>query len=93
MHDKVVITMQLFREKDQIVAYCPQLNVSSFGDTVEEAKTSLVEAVSLFLEECQQMGTLHEVLEEAGYHLVTKPQPKWIPSSPLFSEELEVAIA
>lgn len=93
MIDKIVITVQLYKEDEQIVAFCPQLNVSSFGDTVKEAKKSLIEAVSLFLEECQRIGTLHEVLEEAGYHLISKPQPKWVPPSPLSSEELEVAIA
>lgn len=38
MLDKIVITAQLFKEDKQIVAYCPQFNVSSFGNTIEEAK-------------------------------------------------------
>ena len=60
-------TSQLFEEDGQIVALCPELNVSSFGDTPAEALASLKEAVTLFLEECQRMGTLEMVLEEAGY--------------------------
>lgn len=62
----VPYTSQLFEEDGQIVALCPELNISSFGDTPEEALISLQEAVTLFLEECQQMGTLEMVLEEAG---------------------------
>jgi predicted RNase H-like HicB family nuclease len=56
-------------EKDgqQYVALCPELNVSSCGDSVEEAKRALQEAVELFIEECESMGTLHEVLSEAGF--------------------------
>jgi predicted RNase H-like HicB family nuclease len=57
----------LFEEDDQIVAVCPELNVSSFGDMTDEALASLREAVTLFLEECQRMGTLESVLEQAGY--------------------------
>ena len=61
---QIPYTSQLFDEDGQIVALCPELNVSSFGDTPEEALASLQEAVSLFLEECQRMGTLEAVLEE-----------------------------
>ena len=62
----VSYTSQLFEEDGQVVALCPELNVSSFGDTPEEALSSLQETVTLFLEECQRMGTLETVLEEAG---------------------------
>ena len=64
---KVPYTSQLFEEDGQVVALSPELNVSSFGDTAEEALAALQEAVTLFLEECQRIGTLETVLEEAGY--------------------------
>jgi predicted RNase H-like HicB family nuclease len=64
---QVPYTTELFEEDGQIVALCPELNVSSFGDTLEEALRSLQEAITLFLEECQHMGILDAVLEEAGY--------------------------
>ena len=38
------------REGDGYVALCPELDVASQGDTVEEARRNLVEAVTLFLE-------------------------------------------
>lgn len=38
------------REDDGYVAICPELDVVSQGDTVEEAKANLREAVELFLE-------------------------------------------
>ena len=59
--------VEVFEEEGQYVALCPELNVSSFGNTVETAKRSLQEAVELFLEECESMGTLNEVLSEAGF--------------------------
>jgi predicted RNase H-like HicB family nuclease len=38
------------REGDGYVALCPELDVASQGDTVEEARCNLAEAVTLFLE-------------------------------------------
>jgi hypothetical protein len=80
-----------------VVAVCPEFNVSSFGDTPEEAVASLHEAVSLFLEECQRMGTLEMVLDEAGYRLVEprgrKPLVrKWLPPRSLGTRRLELSL-
>ena len=44
------ITGIIEREGDGYVALCPELDVASQGDTVEEARQNLVEAVELFLE-------------------------------------------
>lgn len=38
------------READGYVSLCPELDIASQGDTVEEAKTNLTEAIELFLE-------------------------------------------
>ena len=38
------------RETDGFVALCPELDVASQGDSVEEARNNLVEAIELFLE-------------------------------------------
>ena len=43
-------TALLQREDDAYVAICPELDVASQGDTVEEARDNLREAVELFLE-------------------------------------------
>ncbi len=60
----LILKIEIFKEDDLYVALSPELNVSSFGDTVSEAKESIKEAVEAFLEECSEMGTLDEVLEE-----------------------------
>jgi predicted RNase H-like HicB family nuclease len=49
------------------VALAPELNVSSFGETPEEAQESITEALEAFLEECERMGTLEDILEESGF--------------------------
>jgi predicted RNase H-like HicB family nuclease len=44
------LTALIEREGDGYVALCPELDVASQGDTVEEARANLTEAVTLFLE-------------------------------------------
>ena len=89
----VPYTSQLFDEDGQIVALCPELNVSSFGDTSAEALTSLQEAVTLFLEECQRMGTLEMVLEEAGYRRDPAAPQRWALRQPVQINRLEAVFA
>lgn len=38
------------RDDDWYVALCPELDIASQGQTVEEARDNLVEALQLFLE-------------------------------------------
>jgi predicted RNase H-like HicB family nuclease len=74
----VPYTSELFEEDGVVVSMCPELNVSSYGDTPDKALDSLKEAVELFLEECQRMGTLDLVLEEAGYRRDPSNSDRWI---------------
>jgi predicted RNase H-like HicB family nuclease len=57
----------VFQEDKTYVAYSPKLDVSSCGNTIEEARKNLKTAVRLFLDEAEKMGTLEEILVEAGY--------------------------
>ena len=43
-------TAVIEREGDGYVAICPEFDVASQGDTVEEARSNLAEALTLFLE-------------------------------------------
>lgn len=63
----IQFTSQLFKEGKMYIAYTPELDVSSCGPTKEKAQQNLLEAVRLFLEEAEKMGTLDQILEEAGY--------------------------
>ena len=58
---------EVFQEEDQYVAVCPELDVSSFGDSVDAAQAALREAVEAFVEGCQSLGTLEVVLLDAGF--------------------------
>ena len=87
---KVVFNSEIFKEGDVYVALCHELNVSSFGDSINEAKTSLKEAMEAFIEECEIMGTLDEVLEEAGFHRELETSQLWVPREPLAQEKMAI---
>ena len=44
------MTAIIEREGDGYVALCPELDIASQGDTVEEARGNLTEALELFFE-------------------------------------------
>lgn len=56
----------IWQEHNVFVSYCPELDVSSCGDTVEAARVNLREAVRLFLEEAEKMNTLDSILKKMG---------------------------
>jgi predicted RNase H-like HicB family nuclease len=57
----------IFKEGETFIAYSPKLDVSSCGNTIDEARKNLKIAVRLFLEEAEKMGTLEDILQESGY--------------------------
>jgi predicted RNase H-like HicB family nuclease len=84
----IAVEVRIFREGDVYVALCPELEISSFGDDIESAKESFKEALAAFLEECEALGTLEEVLEESGF---VKEKDLWIPEEPVLREQLAVS--
>jgi predicted RNase H-like HicB family nuclease len=86
---KIEAKIEIFKEDNVYVAVSPELNVSSFGETVEEAKQSIKEAIEAFIEECQELGTLEEVLEESGY---IKIGDVWKIKKPIVEQELALSI-
>jgi len=54
--------MIVFREGESYVAYCPELDLSSCGRDVDEARANLKTAVRLFLEEIGKMGTFSQIV-------------------------------
>src|ERR1039458_10830436 len=57
----------IFKEGDAFVAHAPALDVSSCGATDEEARRNIRDAVRGFLAASADLGTLDEILREAGY--------------------------
>lgn len=64
---KIDFTAHVWKEGSTYVSYAPELDISSCGDSLTQARARLREAVGLFLEECSRMGTLDSVLSESGF--------------------------
>jgi predicted RNase H-like HicB family nuclease len=54
------------RDGDGYVSLCPELDVASQGDTIQEARDNLVEAVALFLEVASPAEITQRQLGRAG---------------------------
>ena len=50
-------------------AVCIEINVASCGHTPEEAYKNVIEAVTIHLADAQGLGTLDEILTEAGFEV------------------------
>jgi predicted RNase H-like HicB family nuclease len=82
-------TVYIWKEGNQFIAHAMPLDVMSSGNTTDEAKKALDEAVHLFLETAEEMGTLKEILEECGYAFVNG---KWISPSWIAIERHSMAV-
>ena len=84
--DRIIYSIEESIVDGSCQAYCPELIITSFGDTSDEAKESLRREIGSYLEDCEELGVLDEVLIEAGFYdndevwmssLVTPPkEPK-----------------
>jgi predicted RNase H-like HicB family nuclease len=57
----------IFKEGKTYLAFVPALDISSCGDTDEDVRRNIRDAVRGFLAASADPGTLGEILEEAGY--------------------------
>jgi len=64
---KLKLTEELWKEGNMYVSYCPELDIASCGETVDQAKRNLYEVILINLGEAQKLGTLNDLLQEAGF--------------------------
>ncbi len=67
--DPLRLTAVIYWEDDGYVAYCAELDVASQGETLEEAKAMLTEALELWLEDPPQ----DELEERLGRQTIIAP--------------------
>ena len=65
---EIQFTTRVFKEGRKYAAHALERDISSCGGTKEIALRNLNEAVRLFLEEAGQIGSLPQILKEAGYN-------------------------
>ena len=64
---EIDFTAHVWKEGPTYVSYSPELDVSSCGESVAQARARLREAVTLFLEECSRKGTLDLILTDSVF--------------------------
>ena len=67
------MTAVLSREDDGYVAFCPDLDIASQGATDEEARTNLVEALTLFFETASSSEVARRLHSEVFFTQVEVP--------------------
>ena len=64
---KLKVTEELWKEGNMYVSYCPELDIASCGESIDQAKKNLKEVILINLEEAQKLGTLDSLLKDAGF--------------------------
>jgi hypothetical protein len=72
------IPVILFEEGTKFVAYSPAIDLSTCGDSEDQARKRFIEAASIFFDEITRMGTIEDVLTECGWQKSAEKQT-WLP--------------
>jgi hypothetical protein len=75
---QALIPVILFEEGDKVVAYSPAIDLSTCGNSEEQARKRFIDAASIFFDEITRMGTIDDVLAECGWSKLPGNQT-WIP--------------
>jgi predicted RNase H-like HicB family nuclease len=89
--EKINGTIPVFftKEKESFVAFSPALDLSTCGQTIEEARRNFAEALEIFFEECIKMNSLGEVLESCGW--VKDEKRGWEPPVYIGEDRIELS--
>ncbi len=66
--DRILYSTEMSKSGQSFIAFCPELVVTAFGDNPGDARQALQDEISAYLEDCEELGILEEVLEEAGFY-------------------------
>lgn len=61
------LNVLVFQEGNYYVAYCPSLNISSYGNSITDAKSGFDEVMKAYLEDCKDNGNLRDDLLKNGW--------------------------
>jgi predicted RNase H-like HicB family nuclease len=75
----VGIEVAVGKQGDFYVAYCPALELSSYGKDEDEARKNFETEIAIFLEETEERGTLEKILLKLGWCLKGLPEPRYVP--------------
>jgi predicted RNase H-like HicB family nuclease len=76
---KAEVEVLIMKEEDTYVAYCPALDLSSYGETEKKALREFGLALDIFMRETDRKGTLERILLKLGWSLQQRPNPVYEP--------------
>ena len=86
----VNLQLQLMKEGETAVLYCPALDICGYGSTPEEAKKDFDIALKIFLDETTAHHTLGKALEELGWkRVMIHEKPQWIPQIEVLNSNIQ----
>jgi len=91
---RITLELSVFvrKEGSQYASWCPELDVASCGDTMEEACNNLDDAVDLYLDTLLAEGELLDVLGERGFKPSNDDEEKRICDAPFLSSRHKAVI-
>jgi hypothetical protein len=73
------LSVLVFQEGDYFLSYCPSLDLSSYGNSIHDAKEGFDDVMKNFIEDSVKNKTLHEDLIKHGWkiniHNAKKAEP------------------
>jgi len=66
---EIQLGVLIFQEGDSYLAYCPALQLSTYGDSVNDVKEAFEDLVRSYAEDSHKMGTLEKDLISHGWIL------------------------
>lgn len=87
----ISIRTLIYRDGKNIIAHTPELNVSSWGTSKDEAIKNLKEALQLYCETAIEENELLQLLEDAGYGYDVLTNA-WHPPELIELQDIEVEV-
>ena len=89
----VKLTVNFIKERKQVIAYAPALDISTVGKSEEHAKQRFQELVKIFFDDISERHVVDAVLTELGWTKTSvQNKPQWVPPA-VRSVDLQVPIA
>jgi len=84
------LPVSILREGKKYIAYTPALDLSTSGNTFDQAKKRFEEIVNIFFEEITKENTIEDVLTDLGWK---KVHAKWSPPIVISNESQIVKLS
>jgi hypothetical protein len=75
------LTVNFIKDRKQVIAYSPALDISTVGKSEKHAKKRFEELVRIFIKDISERNVVDKVLTELGWKNISTPnrKPQWVP--------------